>query len=160
MSAVFEGPVEMLSAAPTGALIGLDLGAKTIGVAACDPRRSLASPLETLPRRKLTGDAERLAAIAAGRDARGFVLGLPRNMDGSEGPAAQAARAFARGLARMTGLPVALWDERLSTVAVQRALIDADASRARRAEVVDRMAAAYILQGAIDRLRHAATETP
>jgi putative Holliday junction resolvase len=150
----------MLAVAPEGALIGLDLGTRTIGVAACDPRRSLASPLETLPRRKLTGDAERLAAIAAGRGARGFVLGLPRNMDGTEGPRAQAARAFARGLARVTGLPVALWDERLSTVAVERALIEADASRARRAEVVDRMAAAYILQGAIDRLRHAAAETP
>lgn len=160
MTAVYEGPVEMLAAGlPDGALLGLDLGTKTIGVAASDLRRQIASPVETLPRApKFMADAQRLMALATGRQARGFVIGLPRNMDGSEGPRAQSTRAFARNLARAAGLPVALWDERLSTVAVQRTLLDADASRKRRAEVVDKMAATFILQGALDRLHHAAEE--
>ncbi len=155
--AVLESPADLAALiGPAAALIGLDLGTRTIGVAVSDPRRTLASPLETLPRGKFMADAERLRAIAAHRGAAGFVMGLPRNMDGSEGPRAQASRAFARNLARALGLPVALWDERLSTAAVERALIAADASRRRRAEVVDRMAAAFILQGALDRMAHAA----
>lgn len=136
------------------ALLGLDLGTKTIGVAASDLRRSVASPVETVKRVKFTKDAEALLALAAGRDACGFVLGLPRNMDGSEGPRCQSTRAFARNLGRLTDLPIAYWDERLSTVAVERTLLEADSSRKRRAEVVDKMAAAYILQGALDRLAH------
>jgi len=135
-----------------GALIGLDLGSKTIGVAVSDPDRRLAAPVETISRRRFNLDAARLLAIAAERRAVGFVLGLPINMDGTEGPRAQATRAFARNLARLTELPIALWDERLSTAAVERALIAADASRARRKAVIDQHAAAYILQGALDRL--------
>jgi putative Holliday junction resolvase len=157
VSTLVEGPLDLLPLlGPGQPLLGLDLGTKTIGVAVSDTRRSLATPLETLPRGKFTADAERLAAIAAGRGAGGFVLGLPRNMDGTEGPRAQASRAFGRNLARATGLPVALWDERLTTVAAERSLIEADASRRRRAEVIDRMAAALILQGALDRLGFAA----
>ena len=138
--------------AARGALIGLDLGSKTIGVAASDPDRRLAAGVETIFRKNFTTDAERLLALAAERKAAGFVLGLPVNMDGSEGPRAQSARAFARNLARLTALPIALWDERLSTAAVERALIAADVSRAKRAAVIDQHAAAYILQGALDRL--------
>src|SRR5262247_3499301 len=135
-----------------GALIGLDLGTKTIGVAASDPDRRLAAGVETIARKAFSGDAARLIALAAERQAVAFVLGLPINMDGSEGPRAQATRAFARNLARLTELPIALWDERLSTAAVERALIAADASRAKRNSVIDQHAAAYILQGALDRL--------
>ena len=138
---------------PSGALIGLDLGDKTIGVAVCDPERTTATPVETVRRRKFTVDAERLAALAAERGAVGLVLGLPLNMDGSEGPRAQSTRAFARNLARLLPLPLAFWDERLSTAAVERDLIALDASRAKRAEKIDAMAAAFILQGAIDRIR-------
>jgi putative holliday junction resolvase len=138
---------------PRGGLVGLDLGSKTIGVAASDPDRRLAAPVETVARKKFTIDAARLIALAHERKAAGFVLGLPINMDGSEGPRAQSTRAFARSLARLTTLPIALWDERLSTVAVERELIAADASRRRRAAVIDAHAAAYILQGALDRLR-------
>ena len=137
-----------------GALIGLDLGSKTIGVSASDPDRRLAAPVETIRRRRFALDAERLLALAAERRAVGFVLGLPFNMDGSEGPRAQSTRAFARNLAKHTELPIALWDERLSTAAVERALIDADVSRAKRKAVIDQHAAAYILQGALDRLAH------
>jgi putative holliday junction resolvase len=137
---------------PRGTLIGLDLGTKTIGVAASDPDRRLAAGVETIPRSKFATDAGRLLALAHERRAVGFVLGLPVNMDGSEGPRAQATRAFARNLAAMTELPIALWDERLSTAAVERQLIAADASRAKRAAVIDQHAAAFILQGALDRL--------
>jgi putative holliday junction resolvase len=137
-----------------GALIGLDLGSKTIGVSASDPDRRLAAPVETIRRRRFALDAERLLALAAERRAVGFVLGLPFNMDGSEGPRAQSTRAFARNLAKHTELPIALWDERLSTAAVERALIDADVSRAKRKAVIDQHAATYILQGALDRLAH------
>ncbi len=139
---------------PRGALIGLDLGTKTIGVAASDPDRRLATPVETVSRKRFTLDAERLLTLARERRAVGFVLGLPINMDGSEGPRAQATRAFARNLAKLTELPIALWDERLSTAAVERALIEADVSREKRKAVIDQHAAAYILQGALDRLRH------
>jgi putative Holliday junction resolvase len=135
-----------------GGLIGLDLGTKTIGVAASDPDRRLAAGVETIARKTFTADADRILLLAAERHAVGFVLGLPLNMDGSEGPRAQSTRAFARNLARRTDLPIALWDERLSTAAVERDLIAADASRAKRAAVIDQHAAAFILQGALDRL--------
>jgi putative Holliday junction resolvase len=135
-----------------GALIGLDLGSKTIGVAASDPDRRLAATVETVSRTRFTLDAERLLALAGERRAVGFVLGLPLNMDGTEGPRAQATRAFARNFSKLTALPIALWDERLSTAAVERALIEADASRKKRKAVIDQHAAAYILQGALDRL--------
>ncbi|MEM9168334.1 MAG: Holliday junction resolvase RuvX [Pseudomonadota bacterium] len=136
-----------------GALIGLDLGDKTIGVASCDPERRVATPVETVARKKFTVDAARLVALAEARGAVGWVLGLPRNMDGSEGPRAQATRAFARNLTRVAGLPLAFWDERLSTAAVERDMIAMDETRAKRAARVDAAAAAFILQGAIDRLR-------
>jgi putative Holliday junction resolvase len=137
---------------PRGTLIGLDLGSKTIGVAASDPDRRVAAPVETISRQRFNLDARRILDLAGERRAAGFVLGLPINMDGSEGPRAQATRAFARNLARLTELPIALWDERLSTAAVERALIAADASRAKRRSVIDQHAATYILQGALDRL--------
>jgi len=138
--------------AARGALIGLDLGTKTIGVATSDPDRRLATGVETIARKTFTADAARLLALAAERKAAGFVLGLPINMDGSEGPRAQSTRAFARNLARLTDLPIALWDERLSTAAVERELITADVSRKKRAAVIDQHAATFILQGALDRL--------
>jgi len=137
---------------PRGALIGLDLGTNTIGVAASDPDRKLATAVETVARKTFSADAKRLLALAAERNAVGFVLGLPLNMDGSEGPRAQSTRAFARNLGKLTELPIALWDERLSTVAVERDLIAADVSRKKRAAVIDQHAAAFILQGALDRL--------
>jgi putative Holliday junction resolvase len=140
-----------------GALIGIDLGTKTIGVASSDPDRRLATGVETIGRRTFTSDAARLLALAAERKAVAFVLGLPINMDGSEGPRAQSTRAFARNLARLTPLPIALWDERLSTAAVERELIAADVTRARRAAVIDQHAAAFILQGALDRLARGST---
>ena len=139
-----------------GALVGLDLGTKTIGVATSDPDRRLATVVETVARKTFTADAARILALAAERKAAGFVLGLPVNMDGSEGPRAQSTRAFARNLARFTELPIALWDERLSTAAVERELIAANVTRARRARVIDQHAAAYILQGALDRLSRGA----
>jgi len=135
-----------------GGLIGLDLGTKTIGVAASDPDRRLATGVETIARKAFTADADRILQLAAERRAVGFVLGLPLNMDGSEGPRAQSTRSFARNLAKRTALPIALWDERLSTAAVERELIAADASRAKRAAVIDQHAAVFILQGALDRL--------
>src|SRR6201990_3084633 len=137
---------------PRGALIGLDLGTKTIGVATSDPDRRLATGVETIARKTFSADAQRLLALSAERKAVGFVLGLPINMDGSEGPRAQSTRAFARNLSRLTELPIALWDERLSTAAVERELIAADVSRGKRKAVVDQHAAVFILQGALDRL--------
>ena len=137
---------------PRGALIGLDLGTKTIGVAVSDPDRKLATGVETVARKAFTADAARLLALATERRVVGFVLGLPVNMDGSEGPRAQSTRAFARNLAKLTELPIALWDERLSTAAVERELIASDVSRAKRAAVIDEHAALFILQGALDRL--------
>jgi putative Holliday junction resolvase len=145
--------VEVAALLPAqGALIGLDLGTKTIGVAVSDPARRLATGVETIARKAFSADAARVLALAAERKAAGFVLGLPVNMDGSEGPRAQSTRAFARNLAKLTTLPIALWDERLSTTAVERELIAADVSRARRAKVIDEHAAIFILQGALDRL--------
>jgi len=135
-----------------GALIGLDLGTKTIGVAVSDPDRRLATGVETIMRTAFTADATRLLTLARERSTVGFVLGLPINMDGTEGPRAQSTRAFARNLARLTDLAIGLWDERLSTAAVERELIAADVSRAKRAKVIDQHAAIFILQGALDRL--------
>lgn len=137
-----------------GSLAGLDFGDKTIGVAISDRLRGVATPTLTIRRIKFTLDAEALIKLLAEREVVGLVLGLPRNMDGSEGPRAQATRAFARNLSRLTPLPLAYWDERLSTVAAERALIEADTSRKRRKELIDHVAASYILQGALDRLAH------
>ncbi len=134
------------------ALAGLDLGEKTVGVAVSDRMLSVATPLETIRRTKFTADAAALLAVATKRDIGGIVLGLPFNMDGSEGPRCQSTRAFARNLERLTGLPIGFWDERLSTVAAERALLEADTSRKRRAEVIDHVAAGVILQGALDRI--------
>ena len=138
---------------PAGKLLGLDLGTKTIGVAVSDGLRYTATPLETIARTKFTADAARLLALIAENQAVGLVVGLPLNMDGSEGPRAQSTRAFARNLAQKTPLPVVFWDERLSTSAVTRMLIEADTRRERRTEVVDKLAASYILQGFLDSLR-------
>ena len=144
---------EFAAALPSfGAICGLDLGTVTIGVAVSDSLRSVATPLETIKRKKFTLDAARLLEIAKARDLKGIVLGLPMNMDGSEGPRCQATRAFARNLEKLTDLPIAFWDERLSTVAAERALLEADTSRKRRGEVIDHVAAVYILQGLLDRL--------
>ena len=140
--------------APRAALMGLDLGTRTIGLAVSDTGRRVASPLRTIKRTRFGADAAALLEEAAARSIGGFVLGLPRNMDGSEGPRAQSTRAFARNLERLTPLPIGFWDERLSTVAAERALIEGDTSRRRRAEVIDQVAAGYILQGALDRLRY------
>lgn len=144
---------------PHQRLMGVDLGTKTIGLALSDVERRIATPLETIRRAKFTKDAARLVELAEKFDVAAFVFGLPLNMDGTEGPRAQATRAFIRNLGGLTTKPCVFWDERLSTAAVTRALIEQDASRAKRAEVVDRMAAAYILQGALDRLRRLAAPT-
>ena len=141
-------------------LIGVDLGTKTIGLALSDVERRIATPLETIRRAKFTADAARLVALADQFDVAALVIGLPLNMDGSEGARVQATRAFVRNLGALISRPFVYWDERLSTAAVTRSLIEQDASRARRAEVVDRMAAAYILQGALDRLRWLADTPP
>lgn len=143
---------------PRGVLIGLDLGTKTIGVAVSDADRRLAVGIETIARKAFAADAARLLALAAQYRASAFVLGLPINMDGSEGPRAQSTRAFARNLARLTDRPIALWDERLSTAAVERELIAANARRSKRAAVIDQHAAAFILQGALDRLARLARD--
>jgi putative Holliday junction resolvase len=148
-------PLETLFAAlpPSARVMGLDLGTKTIGLALSDLGRRIATPLETIRRTKFGADADALLRLVDKHAVLGLVMGLPLNMDGSEGPRAQATRAFVRNLAGRAAVPVAYWDERLSTAAVTRTLIDADASRARRAEVVDKMAAAFILQGALDRIQ-------
>ena len=139
--------------APAQRLLGLDVGEKTIGLALSDLGHMIATPMQTIRRGKFSVDLETLASIIAAQNVGGLVIGLPMNMDGSEGPRAQSVRQFARNLLKRFPLPIVLWDERLSTMAVTRVLIDADASRARRAELVDKMAAAYILQGALDRMR-------
>lgn len=138
----------------TGAVMGLDLGTKTIGVALSDVLRGVATPVETVKRKKFGVDAARLLEIAKARNVAAILLGLPRNMDGSEGPRCQSTRAFARNLSQLTDLPIGYWDERLSTVAAERALLESDTSRKRRAELIDNVAASYILQGALDRLTH------
>lgn len=146
-------PLEAFLELPDHArLLGLDLGTKTIGLALSDLERQIATPLETIRRIKFGLDVAALLKIADKHAVAGLVMGLPLNMDGTEGPRVQSTRAFVRNLAGLTKLPVVFWDERMSTMAVTRTLLDADASRARRAEVVDKMAAAYILQGALDRL--------
>ncbi|QQR41126.1 Holliday junction resolvase RuvX [Devosia rhizoryzae] len=134
--------------------MGLDLGTKTIGVAVSDGMRYSATPLETIKRTKFTQDAERIVELIGQNQVVAVILGLPLNMDGSEGPRVQSTRAFARNFAPKIGLPIAFWDERLSTSAVTRMMIEADLRRDRRAEVVDKLAASYILQGALDRLRN------
>jgi putative Holliday junction resolvase len=141
----------MESLAPRARLIGVDLGTKTIGLALSDVERRIATPLETIKRVKFTPDAARMVALADRFEVGGLVIGLPLNMDGTEGPRAQATRAFARNLQPLLGRPILFWDERLSTMVVTRTLLDADTSRSKRAESVDKMAAAYILQGALDR---------
>lgn len=145
---------EALAAIPADKrLMGLDLGTKTIGVATSDRTRMIATPIETIARKKFTHDAERLIAISAAENIGLIVLGFPVNMDGTEGPRCQSTRAFARNFARLSPIPIVYWDERLSTAAVERMLIQADASRAKRDEVIDKLAAAWILQAALDSLR-------
>ncbi len=142
---------------PMRPLIGLDLGTKTIGTAVSDRLLTVATAATTIRRTKFTADAQAILALAGDRDAAGLVLGLPLNMDGSEGPRAQSSRAFARNLERISDLPILFWDERLSTVAAERALLEADTSRKRRAEIIDSVAAAIILQGLLDRLAYLRT---
>jgi len=151
--------LDLKAGLPRGApLLGLDLGEKTIGLALSDGSLTIATPLETIRRTKFTPDARRLAAIIAEHGVGGLVVGLPVNMDGSEGPRCQSVRQFAANFLEKTEIPIAFWDERLSTAAVTRTLLDADVSRKRRAEVVDKMAAGYILQGALDRISAADRE--
>ncbi|MFN3723500.1 MAG: Holliday junction resolvase RuvX [Paracoccaceae bacterium] len=150
---------EFAAALPrSGGIAGLDLGDKTIGVALSDLRRSVATPVEVIRREKFTLDATRLLALLSARGAVGIILGLPLNMDGSEGPRVQSTRAFARNLEKLTPLPIGFWDERLSTVAAERALLEADTSRKGRKEVIDKVAASYILQGALDRMGYMARQ--
>lgn len=144
----------MITLPAFGPVAGLDLGTVTIGVAISDGTRQIATPVETIKRKKFGLDAEKLLALLKARNAQGIVLGLPMNMDGTEGPRCQATRAFARNLEKLTDLPITFWDERLSTVAAERALLEADTSRKRRAEVIDHVAAGFILQGALDRMAH------
>jgi putative holliday junction resolvase len=152
---ICETPQDFAAALPRhGALAGLDLGTVTIGVAVSDVLRGVATPLLTIKRKKFTLDVAQLLEVTGARAICGLVLGLPRNMDGSEGPRCQATRSFARNLEKLTPLPIGFWDERLSTVAAERALLDADTSRKRRAEVIDHVAAGYILQGFLDRLHN------
>ncbi len=141
-----------------GRLLGIDLGTKTIGLAISDVERHFASPLETLKRTKFTPDAAALKRIIEKFGIVAIIIGLPLNMDGSEGPRAQSTRSFVKNLTPLVGIPIAFWDERLSTAAVTRTLLEADASRARRGELIDKMAAAYILQGALDRLERLARD--
>lgn len=149
---IYEDIALFHGASPRGALVGLDLGTKTIGVAISDGLRQVASPLTVIKRTKFTKDVIELQKLLQERVISGLILGLPLNMDGSEGPRAQSTRAFARNLAALVDWPISYWDERLSTVAAERALLEGDTSRARRAEVIDQVAAGYILQGVLDRL--------
>lgn len=152
-------PLETISTLPPRQrLMGLDLGTKTIGLALSDIERRIATALETVRRTKFTADATRILELVKQHDVGGFVIGLPLNMDGSEGPRAQATRAFVRNMERLTPLPFVLWDERLTTVAVTRTLLEADTSRARRSQLVDKLAAAYILQGVLDRITYLARQ--
>ncbi|MEO1363931.1 MAG: Holliday junction resolvase RuvX [Pseudomonadota bacterium] len=150
---ICDMPEDFVTALPvTGALMGLDLGEKTIGVALSDVMRGVATPVETVRRKKFGLDAARLQTLITDRSVCGIVLGLPRNMDGSEGPRCQSTRAFARNFGQLWDGPITFWDERLSTVAAEKALLEADTTRKRRAEVIDHVAASYILQGLLDRL--------
>ncbi|MGY6696196.1 MAG: Holliday junction resolvase RuvX [Roseinatronobacter sp.] len=151
--AVFDPFSEFVAQTSGGiALAGLDLGEKTIGVAVSDRLQSIATPLSTIRRKKFSADSDALRALIAERDIGGLILGLPRNMDGTEGPRCQSTRAFARNLSAVTDIPIGFWDERLSTVAAERALLEADMSRRKRAAVIDHVAAGVILQGALDRI--------
>ena len=153
MTAPTENAENFAAAMPTrGALLGIDPGERTIGIAICDAGWRIASPLLGLKKAKFKENGSAIAKLCADNKVAGIVIGLPLNMDGTAGPKAQAARAFARNLTGVVELPILLWDERLSTVAVTRAMIEADTSRKKRAEIVDKVAAAYILQGALDRL--------
>ena len=152
--ATFEDPATFFATLASGRLMGIDLGTKTLGLALSDVLRTIASPLETIQRRKFSTDMIHLNGLAQAHQISGWVLGLPLNLNGSEGPRVQATRAFARNLAAQSPLPLLLWDERLSTVAAERVLLDADMSRQRRREVIDKIAAGIILQGALDRMRH------
>ncbi len=155
MTQLYENAEDFIAHVPEMTpLMGLDLGTKTIGIAICDAFRTIATPRETIRRKKFGLDAARLEQLIDGNRITGLVLGLPRNMDGSEGPRCQATRAFARNFTQRREIPVLFWDERLSTVAAERALIEADTSRAKRAMVIDHVAAGYILQGALDRMAH------
>ena len=155
---IFEDITEIMAQSrKTLAWMGLDLGTKTIGVAVSDRLLSSATPLRTVRRTKFSADAQALLDVITNRDIGAIIIGLPRNMDGSEGPRCQSTRAFARNISVLTDLPIGYWDERLSTVAAERALLEADTSRKRRAEVIDHVAAGYILQGALDRARHIRT---
>lgn len=152
---ICQKPEEFAATLPDyGAIAGLDLGTTTIGVALSDLMRSVATPTETIRRKKFGVDAAALLKLTTEREVKGLVLGMPLNMDGSEGPRAQATRAFARNLEKLTSLPITFWDERLSTVAAERAMLEADLSRKRRAELIDHVAAGFILQGLLDRLTH------
>jgi putative holliday junction resolvase len=151
LALITDNPADFATAAPHGRLLGLDVGTKTIGLATCDAGWNYATPAETIRRTKFTADLERLKAFIAQHGIAGLVVGLPLNMDGTDSPRTQSVRAFARNLAPLA-LAILLWDERWSTVAVERAMIEADMSRAKRAEKVDAHAAAHILQGAIDAL--------
>ncbi len=159
MTAIIYETIDELSAnlPPTRALMGLDLGTKTIGIAVSDGMQAVATPLETVRRKKFSVDVIRLTSIISDRAIGAVILGLPRNMDGSEGPRCQSTRAFARNLAPLITVPIGFWDERLSTVAAEKALLEADTTRKRRAEVIDHVAASYILQGVLDRLGHVRT---
>lgn len=153
---IVKTPAELASALKPGQrLFGLDLGEKTIGIAMCDVMLTVASPLETIAKKKFTLDAEALIALIKKHNVGGLVIGLPLNMNGTEGPSAQSARAFARNFEQKHPLPILFWDERLSTVAVTRTLIEADVSREKRKQAVDKMAAAFILQGVLDATRRA-----
>lgn len=156
---VFDDFAEFATQMKRGnSILGLDLGTKTIGVAVSDLRWSIATPRETIKRTKFGADADALDKLIAQNSASGILLGMPVNMDGSEGPRCQSTRAFARNLAARIELPIGFWDERLSTVAAERAMLEADMSRAKRATLIDHVAAGYILQGALDRLGHMANE--
>ena len=144
----------------TGRLLGLDLGTKTIGLAISDSRWAIASPVDTIRRKKFTPDAQAMLHYAVNEGIKGLVIGLPFNMDGSEGPRAQATRAFARNLSSMTDLPIMFWDERLSSFAAEQAMLEADMTRKKRANKIDQIAAAIILQGCLDRMCEARDETP
>ena len=150
--AVFQTIEELLKAAPSGVILGLDFGEKTIGIAVSDGLRSVATPRETIRRKKFGADADRLEEVIKTTDAKALIIGLPLNMDGSEGVRCQKSRAFARNLSHRFDLAIGFWDERLSTVAAERAMLEADMSRAKRADAIDHVAASYILQGALDRI--------
>ena len=151
---IYDDVAEFAETLGDGPLVALDHGTKTIGIAVSDHLRTVASALKTIRKTKFSRDIEALQSAIIDRNPVGIVIGLPLNMDGSEGPRVQSARAFARNVANHVTIPITFWDERLSTVAAERALIEADTSRKRRAKVVDQVAAAYILQGALDRMSH------